>query len=189
MQDGESASHVTCVDLEEQNATAENQPVHSVKATISNALTPMQVPQLFRGSLPSSSHQMGTYQAGDTRRHDAEILAIRERLDHLCGLVSIRLVGQQTRIYQDQEPAGSLPALPPLGEYPLDESIISRHWRKEFPFMTIQTPSMMCLLELDPKLSAQLVARERTDVSMLSPPSDSLGFGFQYEDSMRSVNA
>ncbi|KAH6663761.1 hypothetical protein B0J14DRAFT_609007 [Halenospora varia] len=120
-------------------------------------------------------------------RHDAEISAIKERLDHLCGLVSIRLTGQEARIFED--PPGYLPELPPLREYPLDESIISRHWRKEFPFMTIQTPSMMCLLELNPTLAAQLVAQERTDVSALSPPSEALGFSFQYEDAIRAFAA
>jgi hypothetical protein len=53
--------------------------------------------------------------------------------------------------------------------------------------MTIQTPSMMCLLELNPRLAVQLVARERTDVSTLSPPSEALTFVFQYEDAIRSV--
>ena len=53
--------------------------------------------------------------------------------------------------------------------------------------MTIQTPSMMCLLELNPRLAAQLVARERTDVSTLLTPDEALGFVFQYEDTIRSV--
>lgn len=110
---------------------------------------------------------------------------IKERLDHLCGLLSVRLVGQETRIFQD--PPGYLPELPPLREYPLEESIISRHWRKEFPFMTIQTPSMMCLLELNPKLAAQLVAWERTDLSTLSPPDEGRDYVFQYQDALRSV--
>ena len=120
-----------------------------------------------------------------SRRRDEEISAIRERLDHLCGLVSIRLVGPEPRIFED--PPGYLPNLPPLREYPHDESIISRHWRKEFPFMTIQTPSMMCLLELNPSLAAQLVAQERTDVSTLLTPNEALDFVFQYEDAIRSV--
>lgn len=107
-----------------------------------------------------------------SHRHNEEIAAIKERLDRLCGVISIRSAGQEARIFDD--PPGYLPELPPLREYPLDESIISRHWRKEFPFMTIQTPSMMFLLELNPKLAAQLVAQERTDVSMLSPPNEVL---------------
>ena len=119
------------------------------------------------------------------RRRDEEISAIMERLDHLCGLVSIRLVGQEARIFEG--PPGCLPDLPTLREYPFSESIISRHWRKEFPFMTIQTPSMMCLLELNPRLAAQLVARERTDVSTLSTSNEALDFVFQYEDAIRSV--
>ncbi|KFY84913.1 hypothetical protein V500_08880 [Pseudogymnoascus sp. VKM F-4518 (FW-2643)] len=119
--------------------------------------------------------------------HDEGISAIKDRLDHLYGLVSTRLIGQEARIFE--EPPGYLPELPPLREYPLDESIISRHWRKEFPFMTIQTPSMMCLLDLNPKLAAQLVAKERTDVSALSTPSEALGFAFQYEDAIRAFGA
>ena len=111
--------------------------------------------------------------------------AIKERLNHLCGLVSIQLVGQEARIFEG--PPGCLPDLPPLREYPLDESIISRHWRKEFPFMTIQTPSMMCLLELNPRLAAQLVARERTDVSALSTAKEVPDFVSPYEDTIRSV--
>lgn len=45
----------------------------------------------------------------------------------------------------------------------------------------------MCLLELNPRLAAQLVARERTDVSTLSTPNEALDFVFQYEDTIRSV--
>ncbi|KAG0645311.1 Echinocandin B biosynthetic cluster transcription factor [Hyphodiscus hymeniophilus] len=120
-------------------------------------------------------------------RHDAEISAIKEDLDRLCGLLSIGLVGQEARIFE--QPPGYLPELPPLREYPLDESIISRHWRREFPFMTIQTPSMLCLLELNPKLASQLVARERTDVSTLALPSEVFGFGFQYEHAILAFGA
>lgn len=123
--------------------------------------------------------------AAHTWMHDADISAITERVDHLCGLMSIQLVGQEPRIFE--KPPGYLPGLPSLREYPLDESVISRHWRREFPFMTIQTPSMMCLLELDPRLAAQLVARERTDVSMLSTPSDLQTFLVDHEDGIRSV--
>lgn len=53
--------------------------------------------------------------------------------------------------------------------------------------MTVQTPSMMCLLDLNPKLAAQLAAKERTDVSVLSTPNEALGFAFQYEDAIRLV--
>ena len=118
-------------------------------------------------------------------RLDADIAAIKHRLDHLCGLVSIDLVGQKSRIFE--RPQGYLPELPQLREYPLDECIISRHWRSEFPFLTIQTPSTMCLLDLDPRLAAQLVARERTDVSMLLGSSGPTGFLIPYEDGMRSA--
>lgn len=74
-----------------------------------------------------------------------------------------------------------------LNDYPLDESIISRNWRVEFPFMTIQTPSMMCLLGLNPQLAAQMVSLERTNLSMLTPPGDSPGFRIQYQDAIRLV--
>jgi hypothetical protein len=46
---------------------------------------------------------------------------------------------------------------------------------------------MMCLLELNPRLAAQLVACERTDVLTLLTPDEALGFVFQYEDTIRSV--
>lgn len=118
-------------------------------------------------------------------RHDEGIAVIKERLDHLYGLVSVRLIGQEARIFE--RPPGYLPELPPLRDYPLDESIISRQWRKEFPFMTIQTPSMMCLLDLNPRLAARLVAKERTDISALSAPNEALNFKFQYEDAIRLV--
>ncbi|OBT51900.1 hypothetical protein VE04_07805 [Pseudogymnoascus sp. 24MN13] len=119
--------------------------------------------------------------------HDEGIAEIQERLDHLYGLVSVRLIGQEARIFE--RPPGYLPELPPLRDYPLDESIISRQWRKEFPFMTIQTPSMMCLLDLNPRLAAQLVAKERTDISTLSAPNEALDLEFQYEDAIRVFGA
>jgi hypothetical protein len=53
--------------------------------------------------------------------------------------------------------------------------------------MTIQTPSMMCLLDLNPRLAAQLVAKERTDISTLSAPNEALDLEFQYEDAIRLV--
>jgi hypothetical protein len=51
--------------------------------------------------------------------------------------------------------------------------------------MTIQTPSMMLLLGLNPRLAAQMVAEERTDVSTLTPPGEFLGFKIQYQDAIR----
>lgn len=72
-----------------------------------------------------------------------------------------------------------------FGQYPVDESIISRNWRMEFPFMTIQTPSTMCLLGQDPKLAARMARIERTKVDMLTLPVDSAHFSFQYEDAVR----
>jgi hypothetical protein len=69
-------------------------------------------------------------------------------------------------------------------DYPTDESIISRNWRREFPFMTIQTPSMMCLLGLSPRLAAQLVIAERTDVS-LAIPTASQAFSWDHRDAIR----
>jgi len=72
-----------------------------------------------------------------------------------------------------------------LGQYPVDESIISRNWRMEFPFMTIQTPSTMCLLGQDPQLAARMVITERTKLTMLTPPVHSGGFRLQYQDAVR----
>ena len=67
----------------------------------------------------------------------------------------------------------------------MDESIISRSWRVEFPFMTIQTPSMMLLLGLNPRLAAQMVREERINVSLLSPPGGIPNFNVQYEEAIR----
>lgn len=67
----------------------------------------------------------------------------------------------------------------------MDESIISRNWRMEFPFMTIQTPSMMLFLGLNPRLAAQMVIEERTDVSLLTPAGDLHGFSIQHQDAIR----
>lgn len=104
------------------------------------------------------------------RRHDVEISAIRERLDQICSLLSVRLFdGTQ----------------PPFGGYPMDESIISQNWRMEFPFMTIQTPSTMILIWLNPALAAQLVTMERTDISLLTPPGMVDDFRFQYQNAIR----
>jgi hypothetical protein len=55
----------------------------------------------------------------------------------------------------------------------------------EFPFMTIQTPSMMLFLGLNPRLAAQMVIEERTDVSLLTPAGDLHGFSIQHQDAIR----
>jgi hypothetical protein len=75
--------------------------------------------------------------------------------------------------------------LPRLGGYPMDESIISRNWRMEFPFMTIQTPSMMLLLGLNPRLATQMVIEERTNMTILTQPGDFDGVHIQYQDAIR----
>jgi hypothetical protein len=72
-----------------------------------------------------------------------------------------------------------------LREYPADESIISRNWRREFPFMTIQTPSMMSLLGLNSRLAAHLVILERTEVSTLTKPAAAPNFEFDYHAAIR----
>jgi hypothetical protein len=83
-------------------------------------------------------------------------------------------------------PGGSTSPNPTsFDQYPTAESIISRNWRMEFPFMTIQTPSTMCLLGQDPKLAAQMVSIERTKLDMLTPPVVSVGFRFHYENAVR----
>ncbi|KFY28435.1 hypothetical protein V491_00467, partial [Pseudogymnoascus sp. VKM F-3775] len=113
-------------------------------------------------------------------RTDLEIQTIRERLDDLYSLLSMRRVDANYVL-----PGGSTSANPStLGQYPVDESIISRNWRMEFPFMTIQTPSTMCLLGQDPKLASQMVRIERTKLVMLTPPAVSAGFIFQYENAV-----
>ncbi|KFY28436.1 hypothetical protein V491_00465, partial [Pseudogymnoascus sp. VKM F-3775] len=110
-------------------------------------------------------------------RNDLEIQAIRERLDDLYSLFSMRC-GDTNYVLQ----GGSTSANPSgLRQYPVDESIISRDWRMEFPFMTIQTPSTMCLLGHDPKLASRMARIERTKLVMLTPPVVSAGFSFQYE--------
>jgi hypothetical protein len=72
-----------------------------------------------------------------------------------------------------------------VGDYPIDESIISRLWRKEFPFMTIQTPSMMCFLGLPPRFAAQLVVAERTSLSMLTQPGLPIEYEFHKEQGIK----
>ena len=111
-------------------------------------------------------------------RQETEITAIRERLDHIHGLLSLRaaqsrLPGNSTELQTAQ-----------LSEYPWDESIISRNWRREFPFMTIQTPSMMCLLGLDSRLAAQLVVLERTEVATMIKPVTTLDFVIEYHNAI-----
>ncbi|CZT41704.1 uncharacterized protein RSE6_01477 [Rhynchosporium secalis] len=69
-------------------------------------------------------------------------------------------------------------------QYPMDESIISRTWRMEFPFMLIQTQSTMCLLGQDPMLSARMVVSERTDLATLTLPSFADESKVQYGDAI-----
>ncbi|PMD17904.1 hypothetical protein NA56DRAFT_578013 [Hyaloscypha hepaticicola] len=117
-------------------------------------------------------------------KNELEIYTIRERLDQICDLLSLRLASSFA-----MPPNAPGIKLPRFDDYPLDESIISRNWRVEFPFMTIQTPSMMCLVGLNPQLAAQMVALERTDLSMLTPPGDSPGFRIQYQDAISAFTA
>ena len=114
-------------------------------------------------------------------RTELELSLIKERLEDMCSLLSMRLVGSNSGISGGT--AGI--SLPRFGGYPMDESIISRNWRSEFPFMTIQTPSTMLLLGLNPRLAAQMVTEERTDVSTLTPPGEFRGFKIQYQDAIR----
>ncbi len=159
--------------------TGEDRPAHSVRGTGFSALTGSPLHQRLRSKFTSRySLNIGLM----LLRNELEINTIRERLDQICDLLSLRLV-----------PGFAVPsnapgvALPRFDDYPLDESIISRNWRMEFPFMTIQTPSMMCLVGLNPQLAAQMVALERTDLSMLTPPGDPPGFRIQYQDAIRLV--
>lgn len=107
-------------------------------------------------------------------RNELEISAVKEHLDHISSVTTMRLLDSNSEISGN---AISV-TLRRFGSYPMDESIISRNWRMEFPFMTIQTPSMMCLLELNPRLAAQLVVVERTSLATLTPPSSSDKFHF-----------
>ncbi|KAL2071148.1 hypothetical protein VTL71DRAFT_12383 [Oculimacula yallundae] len=66
----------------------------------------------------------------------------------------------------------------------MDESIVSRTWRMEFPFMLIQTRSTMCLFGQDPKLSAKMVVLERTDLTKLTLPSLTPVLNAHYEDAV-----
>jgi hypothetical protein len=114
-------------------------------------------------------------------RNELEISAIKEHLDHISSLITMRLLDSKSGISGNAIGV----TLPRFGSYPMDESIISRNWRMEFPFMTIQTPSMMCLLGINPRLAAQLVVVERTSLATLTPPSDSDNFRFQYQEAVR----
>ena len=170
-----------CVDLEEQNVTGEDRPVHSVRDTVFNALTRWPLHLCLRSTFAYSySPNIGLM----LPRNELEIYTIRERLDQICDLLSLRLASSFA-----MPPNAPGITLPRFDDYPLDESIISRNWRLEFPFMTIQTPSMMCLLGLNPQLAAQMVALERTDLSMLTLPGHSSGFRIQYQDAIRLVIA
>ncbi|KAH8586393.1 hypothetical protein B0O99DRAFT_695529 [Bisporella sp. PMI_857] len=113
-------------------------------------------------------------------RNELETQAIRERLDDLYSLISVRRLDPNFVI--PGRSTGPTPSV--LGHYPVDESIISRNWRIEFPFMTIQTPSIMCLLGQDPKLAARMAVAERTKLAMLTQPVNSAGCNFQYENAL-----
>lgn len=157
----------------------EDRPVHSARDTIFNALTGSPLHQRLRSKFVNRySPNIGL----TLLRNELEISTIRERLDQICDLLSLRSVSS---FVMPSNASGT--ALPRFDDYPLDESIISRNWRIEFPFMTIQTPSMMCLVGLNPQLAAQMVTLERTNLSMLTPPSDIPGFRIQYEDAIRLV--
>jgi hypothetical protein len=172
---------VRCVDLEEQNVTGEDRLVHSVKDTVFNALTRWPLHLCLRSTFAYCySPNIGLM----LPRNELEIYTIRERLDQICDLLSLRLASSFA-----MPPNAPGITLPRFDDYPLDESIISRNWRLEFPFMTIQTPSMMCLLGLNPQLAAQMVALERTDLSMLTLPGHPSGFRIQYQDAIRLVIA
>jgi len=114
-------------------------------------------------------------------RTELGIASIEKRLEHIYSLLSMRLVDSNSGI--SGSTAGI--SLPRFGEYPMDESIISRNWRIEFPFMTIQTPSMMLLLRLNPRLAAQMVTAERTNVSDLTAPGDFNSSNIQHGNAIK----
>jgi hypothetical protein len=159
--------------------TGEDRPVHSVRDTVYSALTGSPLHQCLRSKF---AHRYSLNIGLMLPRNESEIYIIKERLDQICDLLSLRLVSSFA-----MPPNAPGIALPRFDDYPLDESIISRNWRMEFPFMTIQTPSIMCLVGLNPQLAAQMVALERTDLSTLTPPGDSPGFRIQYQDAIRLV--
>ncbi|PVH89130.1 hypothetical protein DL98DRAFT_96650 [Cadophora sp. DSE1049] len=116
-------------------------------------------------------------------KNELEIQAIKSRLEDVFNLVSMQSLDRLDPNYMIM---GSSKGYSAIGhdQYPMDESIISRSWRMEFPFMTIQTPSTMCLMGLDPKLAAKMVVVERTNPSMMKPPASSEDFNLQYEDAL-----
>ncbi len=107
----------------------------------------------------------------DFDRTELGIASIEKRLEHIYSLLSMRLVDSNSGI--SGSTAGI--SLPRFGEYPMDESIISRNWRIEFPFMTIQTPSM----------AAQIVTAERTNVSDLTAPGDFNSSNIQHGNAIK----
>ncbi|KAI5455883.1 hypothetical protein BGZ63DRAFT_100015 [Mariannaea sp. PMI_226] len=116
-------------------------------------------------------------------RSELEISAIKEHLKQISSILSIRPV-ESNSVFSKHPPSISGTTPPRLHDYPMDESIISRQWRREFPFMTIQTPSMMCFLGLSPNFAAHLVVAER-NLPPLAQAVESFGFRFQKEDAVR----
>ena len=117
-------------------------------------------------------------------RNELEIQAIRSRIEDVFNLVYMQSLD---RLDPNYVIMGSSKGYSAIGHYhyPMDECLISRSWRMEFPFMTIQTPSTMCLLGLDPKLSAKMVVAERTNPSMMTPPAFSNESNLLYEEAIR----
>lgn len=152
--------------------------VRFATSTISHAITDIILHPDHRSNSPGRSALKVCFELTPQLRHDEEVTAIRERLDHICSLLSVRLFDSNSNTLT----GGSNP---PFGGYPMDESIISRNWRMEFPFMTVQTPSTMVLVRLNPTLAAQLVTMERTDVASLTPSDSSSEFRFQYQSAIR----
>ena len=110
--------------------------------------------------------------------------ALKSRLEDVFQLVSMQSF---ERLDPNLVITGGTPGNKAIGldMYPVDESIQSRTWRMEFPFMTIQTSSTMCLLGLDPRLSSQMVVAERMELSLLTLPSFSDTLNVRYEDAVR----
>ncbi|KAH7351260.1 hypothetical protein BKA65DRAFT_476586 [Rhexocercosporidium sp. MPI-PUGE-AT-0058] len=116
-------------------------------------------------------------------KQELEMQAIKSRLEDVFTLVSMQSL---ERLDPNIVITGGAAGFNAIGtdQYPMDESIISRTWRMEFPFMTIQTSSTMCLLGLEPRLSARMVASERTELSLLTAPSFSGDLNLHYEDAV-----
>ncbi|KAL5321470.1 hypothetical protein ACEPPN_009428 [Leptodophora sp. 'Broadleaf-Isolate-01'] len=127
--------------------------------------------------------QTQTLNPKPVKMNEMDMQAIKTRLEDVFTLVSMQSL---ERLDPNYVIMGNSTGYNAIGndQYPMDESIISRTWRMEFPFMTIQTPSTMCLLGLDPKLAARMVVSERTDLSSLTPPSFSGELNLQYEDAV-----